>query len=66
MADKKATELIRDRVKEFRRIPANELIPNPKNWRTHPEDQRKALRGVLAEVGFAGLNWPAKRRMESC
>jgi len=54
MTDKKATELIRDRVKEFRRIPANELIPNPKNWRTHPDGQRKALQGILTEVGFAG------------
>lgn len=44
---------IRDRIKEFRRVPASELIPNPKNWRTHPETQRDALRGVLAEVGMA-------------
>lgn len=45
---------IRDRVKELRRVPANELRPNPKNWRTHPKEQQDALRGVLAEVGFAG------------
>lgn len=24
---------IRDRVKDFRRVPASELRPNPKNWR---------------------------------
>ena len=44
---------IRDRIKELRRVPASELIPNPKNWRTHPDEQQAALRGVLAEVGYA-------------
>jgi len=44
---------IRDRVKELRRVPAGALIPNPKNWRTHPAAQKDALRGVLAEVGYA-------------
>ena len=44
---------IRDRIKEFRRVPASELIPNPKNWRRHPEHQANALRGMLAEVGYA-------------
>lgn len=44
---------IRDRVKELRRVPVGQLRPNPKNWRTHPEPQRDALRGVLAEVGYA-------------
>ena len=45
---------IRDRIKELRRVKASELIPNPKNWRTHPIAQQDALKGVLAEVGFAG------------
>ena len=44
---------IRDRIKELRRVPASELIPNPKNWRTHPVAQQDALRGVLAEIGYA-------------
>ena len=44
---------IRDRIKELRRVRASELIPNPKNWRTHPSAQQDALRGVLAEVGYA-------------
>ncbi len=44
---------IRDRVKELRRVRASELAPNPRNWRTHPDAQRDALRGVLAEVGYA-------------
>ena len=44
---------IRDRIRELRRVPAGDLRPNPKNWRTHPEAQADALRGVLAEVGIA-------------
>lgn len=45
---------IRDRIRELRRVPAGELRPNPRNWRTHPAAQRDALRGLLAEVGYAG------------
>lgn len=44
---------LKDRIKELRRVPASELVPNPKNWRTHGDDQRDALRGVLAEIGIA-------------
>jgi hypothetical protein len=44
---------IRDRIKELRRVPAAELQPNPKNWRTHPKAQHDALKGVLAEIGYA-------------
>jgi len=44
---------IRDRIKELRRVPAAELQPNPKNWRTHPKAQQDALKGVLAEIGYA-------------
>jgi DNA modification methylase len=47
---------IRDRIKELRRVPGSQLAPNPKNWRTHPASQLDALRGVLAEVGFAGAH----------
>jgi hypothetical protein len=44
---------IRNRVKSLRMVPASDLKPNPKNWRTHPKAQADALRGVLAEVGLA-------------
>ena len=44
----------RDRVKEFRRVPASELKANPKNWREHPPEQQRAMQGVLEEVGIAG------------
>ena len=44
---------LRDRTKEFRRVKASEILPNPANWRTHPKAQQDALRGILAEVGIA-------------
>ncbi len=44
---------IRDRIRELRRVRAADLIPNPKNWRRHPRAQSEALRGLLAEVGYA-------------
>src|SRR5262249_34143852 len=45
---------IRDRIIELRRVPASELLPNPKNWRRHPAKQRRAVRAVLREIGYAG------------
>lgn len=43
----------KDRVKEFRRVKASELVPHPKNWRSHPDAQRSGLKAVLDEIGFA-------------
>ena len=45
---------IRDRVKEFRRVPSSEFEDNEKNWRVHPHAQRAALEEVLSKVGIAG------------
>jgi len=44
---------IRNRIRELRTVKAAELTPNPKNWRMHPKAQQDALRGILAEVGYA-------------
>src|SRR5688572_21613743 len=44
---------VRDRIKELRRVRAADLRPNPRNWRIHAPEQQDALRGVLAEVGYA-------------
>lgn len=44
---------IKDRIKELRRVKASDIIPNPKNWRTHPPAQQQAIAGILAEVGYA-------------
>lgn len=46
------TVKIRDRIKGFKRIKASELLPNPENWRTHPQAQRDAMAGILSEVGY--------------
>ncbi len=45
---------IRDRIVGLRRVRAGDLLTNPRNWRTHPESQSKALAAVLDEVGIAG------------
>lgn len=45
--------MTRDRIRELRRVPAYTLRPNPRNWRSHPPEQQAALKGILAEVGFA-------------
>jgi len=44
---------VADRVVELRRVRAKDLEDNPRNWRRHPERQRRALRALLTEVGFA-------------
>ena len=44
---------IKDRVIDTRHVPAKDLIPDDRNWRLHPESQRRALRGILAEIGYA-------------
>jgi DNA modification methylase len=45
--------MIRDRIRELRRVSAKELLANPKNWRRHPKAQADALRGLLTEIGYA-------------
>jgi DNA modification methylase len=44
---------LRDRIRELRRVPAADLLPNPRNWRLHSEQQQNAMRGILSEVGIA-------------
>ena len=44
---------IRDRIRELRRVKASQLRPHPQNWRRHPLAQQDALRGLLAEIGYA-------------
>jgi DNA modification methylase len=45
---------ILDRVKEYRKVRACDLLPHPSNWRTHSDAQSGALRDLLKEIGFAG------------
>src|ERR1019366_10706323 len=42
----------RSRIVGQAEVPPAELVPNPRNWRTHPADQQQALSGALAEVGW--------------
>jgi hypothetical protein len=44
--------LIRDRIRELRRVPARQLRPNGRAWRQHPPLQRETLQGLLAELGY--------------
>lgn len=46
--------VIRNRNQEIRRVRVGDLLANPANHRLHPAEQKAALRGVLAEVGFVG------------
>ena len=45
---------LRDRVRELRRVRADALRANPKNWRVHPDGQRSAMGEMLASIGFVG------------
>ncbi len=45
--------MIRDRIRELRRVPASTLLANPKNWRTHPKAQAAAMTALLGEIGYA-------------
>jgi hypothetical protein len=42
----------RSRIVVHAEVPPPELVPNPRNWRTHPAEQRRALTGALSEVGW--------------
>jgi hypothetical protein len=44
----------RNRVQELRYVAPRDLADHPLQWRTHPDHQRAALRGVLQEIGIAG------------
>ena len=45
--------IVGDRIKELRRVPVSDLVPNPKNWRIHPNAQKDAMSGLLDEIGYA-------------
>lgn len=43
---------VRDRIKSLRRVRAGDLQADPRNWRMHPDDQRKALASAMARNGW--------------
>ena len=44
----------RNRIVGHADVPPADLVPNPRNWRTHPKEQQRALAGALGEVGWVG------------
>jgi ParB-like chromosome segregation protein Spo0J len=42
----------RNRIVGHADVAPSELVPNPRNWRTHPAEQQRALAGALGEVGW--------------
>lgn len=42
----------RSRIVGHAEVVPSDLVPNPENWRSHPQDQRDALGGALEEVGW--------------
>ena len=43
--------MTRDRIVDIVTVRAGDLVPNPRNWRTHPEAQRRGLEQILDRVG---------------
>jgi len=50
---------IEDRIRDLRRVKANQLLPHPANCRQHPPAQLAALKGILDQVGWADANQEA-------
>ena len=42
---------IKNRIKGLAVLPHDRILPCPLNWRLHPDNQKEALRGLLADVG---------------
>ena len=46
--------MIKDRIKELRRVKGSDLQANTKNWRRHPQWQKDGMQALLENVGYAG------------
>src|SRR5215207_4082862 len=46
------SETWRNRIVAEADVPARDLVPTPRNWRTHPKLQQIALADVLDQVGW--------------
>jgi hypothetical protein len=42
----------RSRIVGHAEVAPADLVPNPRNWRTHPTEQQRALAGALARTGW--------------
>ena len=45
--------MARNRIIDHRTVRAGDLLPDPRNWRLHPEAQSEALNTMLERVGWA-------------
>ncbi len=52
MAKKVKQNIWKNRIVGYGEKPAKDFVFNPLNWRTHPEFQRRAIDGILSEVGW--------------
>lgn len=43
---------VRNRIKKLAQLDPSQIVPNPKNWRTHPHAQREVLGGLFADIGI--------------
>jgi hypothetical protein len=46
---------IRDRITNVEKMRLGDIADNPRNPKTHPKRQGEAIRGVVSEVGWAGV-----------
>ena len=51
-ATRPTTSAWRSRIADSAEVPPSQLVPNPANWRRHPDVQRDAMSGALDEVGW--------------
>lgn len=50
-----ATDEIRNRIKEVRKVRFGEIANHPRNPKRHPQAQREAFRGSVRELGFVSV-----------
>jgi hypothetical protein len=48
----RVSEAWRSRITGHADVSPSALVPNPRNWPTHPSEQQRALAGALGEVGW--------------
>jgi hypothetical protein len=46
---------IRDRITNVEKMRLGDIADNPRNPKTHPKRQGEAIRGVVSEIGWAGV-----------
>ncbi len=47
--------MFKNRIVGFGFKPADQFTANPDNFRVHPEQQQRVVRGLLSEIGWAGV-----------